>query len=85
MYASSKKKSNNGTESNYGKKGGYEVNYTPVNFFASEYSDFQSFTEIKDIKSTYLNPGDCIYVPSFYYYSYFGMREVMDSVLLIRI
>ena len=49
-----------------------EANVSPVNFFAPDYRLYPLFAEIERRYTVILNPGDCIYIPSFYFHQYVG-------------
>lgn len=56
------------------KEGGY-VNESPVNLFAPDYEKYPNLNYIKVKQSEVLSAGDCIFMPSFYYYQMIGKAE----------
>ena len=57
-----------------------EVNESPVNLFSEEmHRDFPTTQHIEKHYSETLNRGDCIYIPSFYFYQLHGESTIQPK------
>ena len=45
-----------------------DVNESPINLFAPDFEKFPSASHIEHFYKDTLSPGDCIYIPAFYFY-----------------
>lgn len=51
------------------------VNESPVNLFAPDFEKYPNLNYIKVIQNELLEAGDCIFMPSFYYYQMIGKAD----------
>ena len=47
-----------------------EPNQSPVNFFDPDYTMYPYFADVGQKYTVLLHEGDCVYLPSFYFYQY---------------
>lgn len=53
-------------------------NTSPVNFFAPDFEKYPNFEQSK-ILSANLRPGDCLFIPAYYFYQFFAHKQVGES------
>lgn len=52
-----------------------DINESPINLFAPDFVKFPSAAHIDPFYHEELFPGDCIYIPAFYFYQVAGWAE----------
>ena len=52
-----------------------DVNESPINLFNPDFVQFPSAKHINHFYKDTLQPGDCIYIPAFYFYQVAGWAE----------
>ena len=45
-----------------------KVNESPVNLFKPDFDTYPNVQFVNKVYKEYLSPGDCIYVPAYYFY-----------------
>jgi hypothetical protein len=55
------------------------VNESPVNLFDPDLNRFPNLKFVNELYSEYLNKGDCIFVPAYYYYQMVGEAELQEA------
>lgn len=49
-----------------------DQNESPINLFNPDFEQFPTAAQIKNVYKETLKPGDCIYIPAFYFYQLKG-------------
>ena len=52
-----------------------DVNESPINLFNPDFNEFPSTDHIEHFYRDTLKPGDCIYIPAFYFFQIAGWAE----------
>ena len=52
-----------------------EPNESPVNLFKPDFDTYPNVQFVNKLYKEFLSPGDCIYVPAFYFYQIAGEAE----------
>lgn len=56
-----------------------EFNYSPVNFFDIDSISYPLMTEIETKYTVVLRAGDCMYIPSFYFYHFVAKENAIQT------
>jgi len=56
-----------------------DVNESPINLFKPDFKKFPSAKHILHFYKDTLRPGDCIFIPAFYFYQVAGWAEAQPS------
>jgi len=70
--------SKNGVTSGFGSWARANENSSPVNFWMPDLTKYPFFEDAEK-EAVHLAPGDCIYIPAYYYYHLQGFRQLKPN------